>query len=284
MCNEAKSITVTFKQWDKYNPRGDVKRPSWFRLEIGMVEDPDFFDFTHEEFRAVMYAMSQAAKKSGSARLYPDHAQAVCRISPLAMISAVEKLKDLGIVEAHVSDALRARYGDVTDTYATRRTNVRDEQDRTNGDAESPQSGASPAASEPELQLPERGGGAGEEVAPTAIVLEARTQPLVAAYCEAFKARYGTNPPIMGKDSGLLKNVVRSLGLPRSKELIRTYLAMNDAFFLKRRHDIATFALNLNAVAVKADTGQTVTHQDTVNAESREYYRSQLERIGSGQL
>lgn len=85
------------------------------------------------------------------------------------------------------------------------------------------------------------------------------TNQLIQAYCDAFKIRWGTYPAINGKATGIAKRLVKDLGLERAISLIETYLKMDDYTFQMRRHDLATFEMNLNAVLVKQQTGRGVT-------------------------
>lgn len=120
-------ITLKINNFDRFNPRGDVKRPSWFRLDHGMVEDSDFFSFTDGEFKAWIYILSQASKKNagGTIRLIYEHAERVCRIKRKTLDSVVVKLEQIKMVTVDVTSTLRARDVDVTDTNATyERTNV----------------------------------------------------------------------------------------------------------------------------------------------------------------
>jgi hypothetical protein len=116
------SITVHITSWRKFNPRQDVKQPSWFRVDFQLLEDPDFYDFEHEEFKAWLYILAQACRKNtGTVRINYAHAKAVSRISQAALRSAIEKLRDLELVTVDVTDTSRERNVDVTDTNATRR-------------------------------------------------------------------------------------------------------------------------------------------------------------------
>lgn len=129
---KSEGVDVTIINWSAFNGRKDVSHPSWFRLEYRMIEDPDFYDFTHEEFKVWIYILSQACRKnSGSIRINFTHAEATARISGKGFIGAITKLKDLGIIEANVTCTSRGRHADVTDTFATDRTG-QDRQDRTN--------------------------------------------------------------------------------------------------------------------------------------------------------
>jgi hypothetical protein len=112
----------------------------------------------------------------------------------------------------------------------------------------------------------------------------AHANALIAEYCERFKERYKSNPTIGGKNAGIAKRLAKDLGLARAKDLIATYLSMNDSFFLTKRHDLVTFESNLNAVSVKHDTGHSLTRIDIQNREKLDHTRSQLERVARGEL
>lgn len=112
----------------------------------------------------------------------------------------------------------------------------------------------------------------------------AAVKEFIAAYCEAFRSRYGTNPPVTGKDAGIAKNIVKGVGIVRAKGLVETYLGMNDAFYLMKRHDLGTLVTNLNAVTVKHDTGGGITRTEARQAEDGDYYKNQIARVMRGEL
>lgn len=92
----------------------------------------------------------------------------------------------------------------------------------------------------------------------------------IEAYCDAFRGRYGTNPQIIGKDAGIAKRLAKDLGVGRARDLVGTYLSMNDPFFLTKRHDLGTFATNLNAVTVKHETGAAPTRAQINEVDRRQ--------------
>lgn len=110
------------------------------------------------------------------------------------------------------------------------------------------------------------------------------TQVFIARYCELFKARWKTNPEIRGKEAGIAKRLVSDLGVERACELLEAFFEMNDAQFLRAKHALGVFEVNLQSVVVKADTGRVVTFADARNAEASEYHANQLDRIRRGEL
>lgn len=151
---------VKINNWDKHNPRKDIKKPSWFAFDNRMVEDEDFLYFNHGEFKTWIYLLSKASQKVSSViKITPDHAEKVCNISKSDLMSGVKRLSEMGIISLNVSDADRERAGfliipteqvqtppqrqnvhvqntnaDVRNANATDRQTGQDKQDRTGED------------------------------------------------------------------------------------------------------------------------------------------------------
>lgn len=89
---------------------------------------------------------------------------------------------------------------------------------------------------------------------------------LIAAYCDAFKARHGIFPVVDGKTAGLAKYVLQAVPLEKAKLMVQAYLQMDDPWFKTRFHDFDTFRGNLSKVAVSLANGTRDPHE-------REYWR-----------
>lgn len=140
-----KWIRIQVTNWDKFNPRTDVKHPSWFRVEHKLIDHPDLFDLTHEEFKALFYMLAMCCREnSDCVRLNYAHAASVAKLSRAGVDGAIEKLCDLEMLAVLETATLRARDvggthtgACVTDTAATGRdSTLRDEtgHDRTGHD------------------------------------------------------------------------------------------------------------------------------------------------------
>ena len=88
-------VIIRIKNWKRYKGREDVKLNSWFRCSNRLLEDPDFFDFTHSELMVWIYILSQSSQKnSAEIKVNFNHAFRVCRLEKSVVVSAIEKLKD----------------------------------------------------------------------------------------------------------------------------------------------------------------------------------------------
>lgn len=63
-------LEIEIKNWEKFNPRSDVKSSSWFRMSNDFFIDPDFYGISSETRIVWIYVLCMASKKnSGTVRL-----------------------------------------------------------------------------------------------------------------------------------------------------------------------------------------------------------------------
>ena len=127
------------------------------------------------------------------------------------------------------------------------------------------------------------------DATPRAPSASPRVSDVVSHYCERWKERYSSSPPISGKAAGQIKRLVLDHGERRAKEFIEAYVAMPDSWFVTKRHDVGTLLENLNAVAQFADTGKMLTraHLQKLNDQLDETMGPRpptIEEIKSGKL
>lgn len=126
-------MIVKILKWREFNPRLDVRKPSWFRLENRMVEDPDFYSLTHEEFKAWIYFLSIASQKnSDTVAVNYQHAEKVCQITPAGIDGLIEKLESLPDCPVAVTRTGRERDANVTPTIRPRTLRDETRRDETN--------------------------------------------------------------------------------------------------------------------------------------------------------
>lgn len=113
------TINITILNYEKFNGRKDVKTNSWFKCSNRLLEDSDFFAFSHGEFLVWIYILSIASQKGESTFcLNLEHCDRIARLGKKLVFSALEKLEQLQLVEisrnVDVTDPLRVRNVDVT--------------------------------------------------------------------------------------------------------------------------------------------------------------------------
>jgi hypothetical protein len=121
---------IRISNWTLYNPRTDVKKPSWFRLEHDWLTDHEFFDLTSDQKLVWIAILSEASRKQSSVvKISQTMISAIVRTTPDVVDQTVTYLADKNIIErvsdVDVTSALRARNECVRKRTATRRDETR---------------------------------------------------------------------------------------------------------------------------------------------------------------
>lgn len=109
-------------------------------------------------------------------------------------------------------------------------------------------------------------------------------QKIYAHYCEVWKLKYKTNPAYDAKGSKNLKSFCEKNGLDKTKELLTTYLQMNDQWFLTKTHDITTFLSNLNKVTLFLETGNNLSRKNIKIIEQKTETQNLLKMVDEGKI
>lgn len=81
-------------------------------------------------------------------------------------------------------------------------------------------------------------------------------QVFMGQYKSAYKAKYGSSPITGGKDSGIVKRMVRDYPIDRLCLWVQGYFQMPDKWFQTKGHDLATFEQNITKIQTAVDTGR----------------------------
>ena len=129
-------MKIEIPNWDKYNPRNDAKRWSWFRFENDFFDDESLCDLTGTQKLLLVYLFTRRNKAATLIfSINPRHAAQRTDISPEDIVIAIEAIASAKIIRIHPDDpnvSVRGR----TDPYAgermcTLRTDVTDVTDVT---------------------------------------------------------------------------------------------------------------------------------------------------------
>lgn len=83
-------------------------------------------------------------------------------------------------------------------------------------------------------------------------------------YRNAFKQRYGVDPPVLAKEWAVAKRVISALGPEAAIKCIQVYLRIgDDPWFVSHRHRLSDFEKNLNSIKVYAETGKRMPLEHT---------------------
>ena len=257
--------------WKKFNPRSDVKRPSWFRMENGLFSDPQFFDFEAEELLAWVYLLAHASLKNGGV-VYVNkrHVEMVGKIKWGSMESAIAKLEELQCVHS----TARGRDVDVTDSPATNVTNGTNRTNERDGYGE-----VGPSTSDNFSLLPS---GAKAPSGPK------KKEPISRATWEAYEGayldRYKVGPVRNATVNGQMARFVKRLGEEVSPEVAVFYLTHNKSYYVTAQHPVGAMLKDAESLHTQWKTNRQITSADGRQAEKSAGFLSQMERIKRGEL
>lgn len=244
-------ITIEILNWDKYNPRKDLKATTWVRLQNSLFEDPSFFEFSHAELLTWIYLLSQCSKKlSGTIRLSFAHAERIARLKRKDVESAIEKLESLQCVR--VSE--RGRNVDVTCTSHYERTNERDERNVTNGSGEH------------------------------ADVTQTNGPEVWEAYREAYSKRHGAEPTRNARVNSQIKQFLGRVPAGEAGEIAEFYVGHNDQFYVRNLHPVSLLLKDAEKLRTEWLSGRRMTADRAREAERKDHFQDQLQRVARGEL
>lgn len=111
-----------------------------------------------------------------------------------------------------------------------------------------------------------------------------KTKQFISKYCDLFKSRYGSNPVINGKTSGIAKRLSESLGQEKSDFYLEAFFAMPDSLLTKNKHPLSQFEFKLNEITVFANSGKFTTYKQAQQHDQQVNVQSQIDRIKNGEL
>lgn len=214
---DPEKITITINNWSKFNPRRDVLKSSWFRLDHGIFEDPKFYDLKPEEWGGLLYILTQASKtNSGTFPVHFGHALRVGQMSSSYLMGVIKKLQSSQFVHVDVT----CTNADVTSTCSTYERNERSEHNETDKHL----------VSNTEQQKRLNQHLKKEETVVVSSNQFSDTTLLWVYYSEKLKITNGIEAVKSAKTNTLCKQLVQNLGLEKAKKLVDVFLSDDDAF------------------------------------------------------
>lgn len=120
-------LKIKILNWVRYNPRGDIKHPTWFRFDNDFFFAPEMHSFTNDERLVWIFLLSvRARQQEEMLNLTADYIATHVRTSSVVVCKALEKLQHSQLLKYN-ADGIR------TDAYVSGQnpaaTNERDERE-----------------------------------------------------------------------------------------------------------------------------------------------------------
>lgn len=94
-------MILKFKNWEKYNPRKDIKKPWYFAFSNDFFSDSKLYELDNDERLFLIYLFCEASKtnKDGSMFFSREHYRVHSRLPDRVPNRAIKKLQQLQIIE-----------------------------------------------------------------------------------------------------------------------------------------------------------------------------------------
>lgn len=253
---------IQILNWSKFNPRKDVKRTHWFRLDNDFVVR--MYGFSSGAKVVWLCLLSEASRnQNGFISVDVRLIAATMRCKRSVVESAIKQFEAAGMIEivpnardADVTPTSRGRNVDVTPTSRGRNATG---QDITEQNKDTTELGVieSPRCEERVLEirdLPEASDDAGK--APKKSKPKSPDGSLVwEAYKAAYLRRYETEPVRNAKANTICSRLVKEVGLEKAMALVEFYLGSENQFYLRRCHDLGIVSRDIQPLLTQMATG-----------------------------
>lgn len=108
-------MQVEIVNWEKFNPRKDLKSSSWLRLENTFCTHPDFFDLTNDQKMVWIFMLCEASRKQAATiTINTNMVAAILKVESCLVTETIQAFEIKGLVtlrprDAHVTRTTRAR-------------------------------------------------------------------------------------------------------------------------------------------------------------------------------
>jgi len=223
-------MNIEFINWEKYNPRKDIKFPKYIMLSNQLFADPKIFDLAQDEFITFVYLLCETSKANNSGKAYVSraHYRMASRFTDRVLDRTVSKLFKLQILKQPRD---RGSYVKIHDLALNRIEEKRREE---NGIEQ----GENP---EPVRE-------------PPSAIEPYRANP-VGIWISAYKEKYGVRYEVQAKDGKILTTFAKSRTEDQIRTLFACYLAINEKLYSDSKHPLSLFFRDLQKISVAAFTG-----------------------------
>lgn len=285
---------ISITNWDKYNPRADVKHTTWFRLENTFWMDPTLTPLDGEGKLVWVVLLSLASQhQKGVFEVDSYFVSEIAKVTHDKLEAVLKHLQERGKIKIHAS---RPRHVRVTSTSRTRNAGVRirtaternvtgrngtERDDSCAGHSATAESPSPPLTVEVELIA-----GPPSEPKPAKRAKKPPSESAPAgrvwsAYAEAYAFRYG-NPPVRNaKVNGQCAQLVARLGADAAVEVVKFYLTHAGRYYVQTLHPLGACLKDAEGLHTQWQAGTRVTTAQAIEADRSQATGDQVRRLAA---
>lgn len=269
-------IEIEVINWDKFNPRTDSKKPTWFRFENDLATGPTFYGLDSEQKWLWVIILSLVSQKNGQAIKWNYR-----YVESISGISKDKQDKSMNIFE-EFSRLRVSRKNLPVGKYLTLRlnpaTNERDETNETNetrrtnelvapaGADALAESQRDPLVSDsldqakpvPKISRPKKG-----------VTEKTLGSKIFDSYSQAYERRHGVKPVRDRLANAHCKAIGEALG-DEGVEVAEFYVKHNKAFYTTNYHPLNLFRQDAPALRTQWATGRMMTSAEGRDIENKQ--------------
>jgi len=252
-------IKFSVRNWEKFQPRKDMKSLHWFRIDRDIFNDVNFYSLQISTKVFWFYVLCQCAKRNGSAcEINIDAAASQIGCSKNDVLDSIEILEQIQYIENKTrictddSKLLRKNVSNITIQDITEQDTTKQNKTRIN---------TSKIAKTEKPRPPKK-----------------LTDEIRAAYVAAYESRYKTKPVINARVNGNVSQLAARLG-EEAACVVEFFVRHNDGLYVKSCHSIGLCLRDAEALRTQWKRGVSITSARVREFEKQNVYEENLRRI-----
>jgi hypothetical protein len=261
-------LTVEIANWDKYNPRSDVKSSSWFRMDNNFFSDPDFYGHSLTTKATWLQILACASAKLSSivkinTKQIGDSlgCSADEILKCVTAISSIRSTEGSAILVIH-SPVISTRSNPIESDRMTQSNCSLRTDGRTNVTNERNEQvltlvNESPCVTPVEKKQPRK-----KTPPPTQTTWE--------SYRSAYMQRYGVEPIRNTTVNSKIKKFVERVGQEESPEVVKFYVSHNAQRYTSSAHSVGNLLFDAEKLRTEWARGRQITASESRSTETRQ--------------
>lgn len=257
-------LEIKFLKWHKWQGRGDLKVPWWFKFSNTFFTGPDLSELTNDEKLIFIFMLCETSKqkKRGKLKLSFDMLKFFLKVDENIIFSALDKLSNIGVLSyirpesVQIMDGICPESGLQIRLDEIRIEKIREEKKNLN-----------PAKGKKEKQEIK----IGKPILAPSLVWE--------SYRISYQNKYNVDPVRNSMVNAQIKQLVNRVGEENAIELVKFYLAHKDSFYSLKLHPIGLCLKDCEGLLTQMRSGVSVTKAGFKNQENQNWYKEQMERM-----
>ena len=258
-------MQIEVLNWDKFQPRKDLKSLKWFRLEADLIFSQSLFGLTPAEKWFFIFILSSCAKhNSNILKLDVCYAHHNSGLSEKDILNAIENLQKNQLINYTPVNIRTNPYRSVqirTDSCPT----IHNKTIHNN--------------TEQNITIHNNTEQVKKVVGCKALLTQGTE--VWNAYAYAYATKYRTQPIRNAKTNSICKRLVETVGKEKAINIAKHYLTINDQWYLKNYHKLDFCLSDYQKIITSFDTGLKITSTQANDLDRKQTISDAFDRVST---